>query len=507
VISTKHIIRPFIALFTVGLLAVLLIPLATRPSQAAPTAATPTIVLKGLAEGQTVAGKLAIEAVVSGSQISKVAFQLQGSKSKSYTDRSAPYFFLGDDNGVPKGWDTTQYPNGAYTLTTIAYTSAGERGSLKVGFSILNGAQPQPTATQPPPTATPLPPTATPLPPTSTPAPGGETPVSGQPCPAWVHDRNVTTGPDGKQYPTWHPPIDAQYGCYFGHEHGDDPRTSVMFNEVGMPPFGYVNAIEGQRKEDHVGNKVYVVNDDTRGGSLLVKMHQGTHSPDAFTNNMHELQYHYRNRDGRRLDIMILAAFGKSGEIRSGCGANGGQTIQTGAPTNSFGSGVRSIPSADCFALPNIPYEDWLSGNHITTADGRELAYFDPHFAVFNPSRFYQPGQLNNLGRSVDRCRELTGTLSAQCQTVKSNSSITWDSTASPFKGEKREMYVNQNWVTNTSGPNVWYCDPYGRAASAQPFPGSVPQYISTSNYRQQVPSLVFGANKNYNAAGVHSPN
>jgi hypothetical protein len=68
-------------------------------------------------------------------------------------------------------------------------------------------------------------------------------------------------------------------------------------------------------------------------------------------------------------------------------------------------------------------------------------------------------------------------------------------------------MYVNQNWVTNSAGPNVWYCDPYGRAASTQPFPGSVPQYISTSNYRQQVPSLVFGANNNHNGPGVHSPN
>ncbi len=503
-ISTKHIIRPFIALLTIGLLTVLLIPLATRSSQAAqPLAAAPAVTaLKGVVEGQSLKGKVAIEAIVAGTKITKVVFQLEGPKSKSYTERQAPYYFLGEDNGVPKGWDTAQYPDGAYTLTATVSNSSGQRGSLAVRFSVANQAQPQPTST-----ATPLPPTATPLPPTATPAPGGETPVAGQPCPAWVHDRYVTTGPDGKQYPTWHPPVDPQYGCYFGHEHGDDPRTSVMFNEVGMPPFGYVNAIEGQRKEDHVGNKVFVVNDDSRGGSLLVKMHQGTHSPDAFINNLHELQYHYRNRDGRRLDIMILAAFGKSGEIRSGCGANGGQIVQTGAPTNSFGSGVRSIPSADCFALPNIPYEDWLSGNHITTADGRDLAYFDPHFAVFNPSRFFQPGQPNNLGRSVDRCRELSGTVSGECQALKNNPSITWDSPASPYKGEKREMYVNQNWITNAGGPNVWYCDPYGRGASPQPFPGSVPQYISASNYTQQAPSLVFGANNNHNAPGVHSPN
>src|SRR4051812_17627330 len=32
--------------------------------------------------------------------------------------------------------------------------------------------------------------------------------LTGEYCPAWVHARYVTTGPDGKPYPTWHPPID-----------------------------------------------------------------------------------------------------------------------------------------------------------------------------------------------------------------------------------------------------------------------------------------------------------
>jgi hypothetical protein len=505
-IPTNRIIRPFIAVLTVGLLVALLIPLATRSSQAAqPTAAAnPSVTgFRGISEGQSINGKVAIEATVSGTQIEKVTFQLSGPKSTTQTDKHAPYFFMGDNNGTPKGWDTSMYPDGDYTLTAVVTAQKGRHGAALIHFAVANSTQPPvATATQAPaPTATQAPA------PTATQAPGNETPVAGQLCPAWVHDRYVTTGPDGKLYPTWHPPVDPQYGCYFGHEHGDDPRTSVLFNEVGMPPFGYVNAVEGQRTEDHVGHKVFVINDDTRGGSLLVKLHQGTHSPDAFVNNLHELQYHYHNLDGRRLDIMILAAFGKSGEIRTGCGANGGQVVQTGAPTNNLGSGVRSIPSAECFALPNIPYEDWLSGNHITTPAGRDLAYFDPHFAVFDPSRYFQSGQPNNFGRSVDGCRQLSGSLAWQCQVLKDNPAITWDSPQSPFKGEKREMYVNQNIITNVAGPNVWYCDPYGHNASTQPFPGAVPQYISTSNYTQQVPSLAFGADINHNAPGVHSPN
>ena len=543
----NRVVHSFAVLLAVGLLAALLFPLATRPSHAdqqsisiapgdqlsvtcttslggtvqgtqsvimcaapAPTqvpptqapASGPTITqIKGVQEGGSLGGKANIEAIVGGQNIANVVFKLEGpgQPAVTHTEKTAPYFFLGDNNGVPNGWDTAKVVNGAYTLTVTATDAAGKSAVVVVHFQIANNAQPtaQPTTL----------PTASPAP-TATPSTGGnETHVAGQPCPAWVHNRYTTTGPDGKQYPTWHPPVDPEFGCFFGHEHGDDPRTSVLYNEVGMPPFGYVNAIEGQRTEDHVGNKVFVVNDDTRGGSLLVKLHQGTHSADAFVNNLHELQYHYRNRDGRRLDIMILAAFGKSGEIRTGCGANGGQITQTGAPTNNLGAGVRSIPAPECFALPNIPYEDWLSGNHITLPNGRDLAYFDPHFAVFNPSRYFQPGQANNLGRSVDRCRQLTGTVSGECQSLKNNPAVTWDSPASPFKGDKREMYVNQNIITNAGGSNVWYCDPYGRNASAQPFPGSVPQYISASQYTQQVPSLAFGANINHNAPGVHSPN
>ncbi len=542
----NRILRPFAVLLAVGLLAALLIPLATRPSHAdqqtisiapgeqltvtcttnlsgtvqgtqsdiacaapAPTqtpADGPTITqIKGVQEGGSLSGTVNIEAIVGGQNIATVVFKLEsaGQTPVLHTEKTAPYFFLGDNKGVPNGWDTTKAANGADTLTVTATNAAGQSAVAVVHFLVANNAQPTAQPTMQPTTQ----PTATPAA-TATPSAGGnETPAAGQLCPAWVHDRYTTTGPDGKQYPTWHPPVDPEFGCFFGHEHGDDPRTSVLFNEVGMPPFGYVNAIEGQRKEDHFGNKVFVVNDDTRGGSLLVKLHQGTHSADAFVNNLHELQYHYRHRDGRRLDIMILAAFGKSGEISTGCGANGGQIVQTGAPTNNLGAGVRSIPAPECYALPNIPYEDWLSGNHITMPDGRELAYFDPHFAVFNPSRYFDPGLANNFGRSVDRCRQLTGTISGECQSLKDNPSVTWDSPASPFKGEKREMYENQNIITNAGGANIWYCDPYGHNASAQPFPGSVPQYISASQYIQQVPSLVFGANINHNAPGVHSPN
>jgi hypothetical protein len=160
-----------------------------------------------------------------------------------------------------------------------------------------------------------------------------------------------------------------------------------------------------------------------------------THSPDAFVNNLHELQYHYRNADGRRLDILILAAFGNSGEVVVTCGTSDRQVVRAGTATNDLGggSGARMVPSAACFGNVHPPYEDWLSDNHITAADGRTLAVFNPHFAVFNPARYFAPGLPQDLGRSVDRCRELAAPVRAECQYLRDHPNVAWDSHRSPF--------------------------------------------------------------------------
>ncbi|HEU0200071.1 MAG TPA: hypothetical protein VFR86_06505, partial [Burkholderiaceae bacterium] len=49
-------------------------------------------------------------------------------------------------------------------------------------------------------------------------------------CPQSLHDSYFVVGPDGKKYPTWHPPSTTDPAtdktCYFGHEHGQDPREA-----------------------------------------------------------------------------------------------------------------------------------------------------------------------------------------------------------------------------------------------------------------------------------------
>ena len=129
-------------------------------------------------------------------------------------------------------------------------------------------------------------------------------------CPQNLHDAYWTLGPDRKVYPTWHPVTSPNgavgAGCSFGHEHGRDPRGSRL--AAWGVPFGYVNEYYGsndptsQRNEDHVGHKIEWQNDWTFSGTrdgvpvtlrgdILMKVHQGTHSHDALTNNLHEVFY------------------------------------------------------------------------------------------------------------------------------------------------------------------------------------------------------------------------
>ncbi len=105
----------------------------------------------GVQKGQILKGTVAIEAHVTGSSISQVVFQLSGPQTRSHTEQTAPYFFLGNTNGTPTGWNTTQSPDGEYTLTASATDRAGAGGSRLVRFRVGNRTPPAPAATAIPP--------------------------------------------------------------------------------------------------------------------------------------------------------------------------------------------------------------------------------------------------------------------------------------------------------------------------------------------------------------------
>ena len=143
---------------------------------AAPTAAvTPTATtatpggpqitaLTNLQDGQAVRGTANIEALVSGTNITQVVFRLDGPKPAVHTEKYKPYFFMGDTSGKPNGWNTTSYPDGAYTLSATVTDSAGRSSTRQTRFSVANGivAPSSQPATSQPATSQPATPTRTP---------------------------------------------------------------------------------------------------------------------------------------------------------------------------------------------------------------------------------------------------------------------------------------------------------------------------------------------------------
>ncbi|WP_255950296.1 hypothetical protein [Streptomyces odontomachi] len=387
----------------------------------------------------------------------------------------------------------------------------------------------------------------------------GYTPRAGE-CSKEIHARYWTYGPDGKVYPTWHPAKDPS-GCAFGHEHGDDPRTSELFSTAGWPAFGYTSERlmesspeSSHRHEDHVGHKVLAVNnvnviqgDDgtsfypPNGTTIatcdvLLKIHQGTHSPDAFTNNVHELIDNFRctyNSTGQTVEARFsaLIPFGTPGGFRStDCpGPNFGERFTNVGPavpgdspsdTRSLG---RLITSADCIQAIRdgkthyepttgtyVPFDSydlhefWFSD--VTISSSQLNLHIAPLFYVLNPSRYYDPNSANKLARQVDLCYN-PGIPGYYCDQVRQQSgTVTWDDTRSPFKGTLREFRPGTLTLKN-SGPTTVYTDAYGRNVSATPFDGSIAQYFSGNS---PVDAYVRGATRDYAANpsdNIHAPN
>ena len=370
------------------------------------------------------------------------------------------------------------------------------------------------------------------------------TPGPGDTCTIEVHNQYSTVGPDGKRYPTWHPPVDPS-GCSFGHEHGRDPRGSDLYAGVGDIPLGYANEQldiwdpSGKRHEDHVGHKIEWENDVLMHFDgvpddvlnlrcdVLVKLHQGTHSKDAFTNNLHEVVYHLKCTDGSEAHITQMLAIGRPGEFTRTCD---GARIQAGTaiPANSpDGGGQRVIPDRVCVnqhilvpagqnsSFGSGLHESWQTHIQVKTDEGHGLASFDPYFQVDFPSRFHDPALTDLTGKAIALCYEVEANgdraRSSLCNTATGNGTITdlvQTDPRSPFNGVRRFVDLNGIRLNNPDGPEVWYTDPFGRRARTQAFPGSIRQFISRTN-NSAVPfhGPRIGGDRNYGAATVHAPN
>jgi len=259
---------------------------------------------------------------------------------------------------------------------------------------------------------------------------------------------------------------------------------------------------------------------------VLAKLHQGTHSKDAFTNNLHELVYHVRCTDGTEMHLTLLTAIGDPGQFTRSCD---GTAVAVGpaTPANSpNGGGQRLIPDRTCVLQSILVppgqasnlgalHESWQTSIGIRTAGGRGLAFINPYFQVRLPSRYYDPATAPAVGRPMDLCYEVTpsGTRaqSNTCNQVTAGGTITgitFDDPRSPFNGADRFLDVNENQITNAAGPRVWFTDPFGLHARPDSFPGAVRQFLARiDNSRGGLGTNGPTLRRYYGGASVHPPN
>lgn len=326
----------------------------------------------------------------------------------------------------------------------------GNRGNKRTATPVPPTATPAPLAT-----ATPVPPTATatsvpptaiatatataaPIPLATATATPGTLPVAGQECPAWVHDRVTTTGPDGRTYLTWHPPVDPEFGCTFGHEHGDDPRTSRA--DSSLPAFGYIGQLAGDN-EPHVGFKVFVQNAGTvndEGRTILhdsrMVFHMGTAGPKRFTAQFHSLEFDFIARDGSGHEVHVMG-MADTGGVGSICAdPRQGRTVMV----------VPGLCATDSL------YEIWAIRLHVGKAE------VNVSTAVFDPITVMDPADPSRLLYTSALYPQFFGNDTLGC---------------------RREAYSGPVYYYNRSGPTSFRTDAYGNLAADGPLVQFVSQH------------------------------
>ncbi len=364
------------------------------------------------------------------------------------------------------------------------------------------------------------------------------------------HDLYWTYGPDSKAYHSWHPAtvfLSNGDRCDFGHEHGMNPLDSVLIDDFGgLPPFGYVaeqhhfddatHQNGEHRHEDHVGHKVSLSNNwEAAYGnsasptpkiyaagyscSFISKLHQGSHSDDAFTNHLHEYFITMRCNDGGKVrsqipgqgssfSVKMMVPFGNPNQFKDmnlpgpdeQDSVNGGKSIKLSSTAVIGLSGNPLLPTplvgpvADRF--PNAPNNReftspnswlWKDLNATRFTDRGSLTQIDlwsqiinvetparrgqgdaagvrfgAYYIVKNPSRYYDHDQKRVL-RTVDVCYPgPTKTNYRYCETAPA-SKIEWNSAASPFNGTIRAVNFKALHLNNQGGNAAFCTDVFGR--------------------------------------------
>jgi len=276
---------------------------------------------------------------------------------------------------------------------------------------------------------------------------------SGEDC-RDLHDRYWVKGDDDLAYHTWHP--SAVDGCEFRHEHGDDAATSDIIEYAGgYPGFGFAMEQQHagssmQRHEDHFGHKIVVANDiklaigtSTNSNDTLYdagitcdwlsKIHQGSHSSDALTNNTHEYYLNMKCDDTHQQEptefsVKIMADWGQANKVTY-IGSGGHVLIDpvdalvtsfltfpwNGAPDPITPPTMASPPNPngarEFTAISGLQWRPWSrvaqpaelwQQDEVSVQTPAGSISFAPYYSVFNPARLLKSDY--TLQRTVDLC-------------------------------------------------------------------------------------------------------
>lgn len=288
--------------------------------------------------------------------------------------------------------------------------------------------------------------------------------TAGERCPAALHASQTTVGPDGKPYLTWHPPVDPESGCLYGHEHGADPRTSRA--NPTMPAFGYAAAQIGVT-EPHEGYKVFI----QAGGAIeqgdrrqrtvpadyRIVFHMGTSGVKRYTERFHSLEYDYLARDtsGRALHLVGMAD-------------TGAETGSTCDLPRRDGRDFSTIGCADSYEIwgfkfqvidPSDPFQGVMETRASVTG---AVAVFDPVLTRDTADSTRLVYTSDYRGDPLYRAR------------------IDPRSPDAFYQGCRREAYFGPNFWNNAAGPTVYYTDGFGRVQPGAG-PGRLRQEVSGS--------------------------
>ena len=144
------------------------------------------------------------------------------------------------------------------------------------------------------------------------------TPGANDTCTKEIHDAYAVVGPDGKLYPTWHPAVDPgdrlhlRPRAWARSAAGPTSMTRAARSRSATPTSSSRPSTRPTRatrttSATRSSGRTTVELTARRSASfqikcdVLTKLHQGTHSKDAFTNNLHELVYHLSCGDGTEI--------------------------------------------------------------------------------------------------------------------------------------------------------------------------------------------------------------